>query len=255
MDTGIGDMSSRIKWDRTQGRPEPIRALNKIPEFENGDPLVDMRSAAPSLKYFRPQTIMYCRAKVAQMAERAAQSLPSGYFLGLVEAWRPIERQQRIFDYWFGAAKRANPDFSYAQLRRVACRWAAPTDQKAPPGHCTGAALDVWLVNEKGEPYDVISPFVKVQAARTYTLGLSDEALKNRMILVEAMLAQGFSNCRDEWWHYSFGDAGWAVRLAKPECCYGLIHLEKELYEESERLWIEAMKTRPDPFAPESQKA
>lgn len=241
-------MSKKVRWDRSKGRPEPIKALNRIPEYENNDPLVDMREAAPSIRYFRPQAIMYCRKTVAEMAERAAQSLPKGFHLGLIEAWRPIERQQRIYDYWFGAAKEAYPDRSYAQLRRTTCRWAAPTDQKAPPGHCTGAALDLWLLDDKDEQYDVMSPYVRMNAAATYTLGLTEEAHRNRMILVEAMLAQGFSNCRDEWWHYSFGDAGWAVRLDKPHCVYGLVRLPEELYAENEKLWIEQMKGRSNPI-------
>jgi D-alanyl-D-alanine dipeptidase len=36
------------------------------------------------------------------------------------------------------------------------------------------------------------------------------------------MLDVGFSNCRDEYWHYSFGDSAWAVRIGASECPYGL---------------------------------
>jgi len=43
----------------------------------------------------------------------------------------------------------------------------------------------------------------------------------NRTILVETMLEVDFSNCRDEWWQYSWGDAGWAVRMSETECFYG----------------------------------
>ena len=88
-----------IRWDRTKGRPEPIRALNKIIERENGEPLVDMRLACPSVKMVRPQVIPYVRKSVAEMVERAALALPEGFYLGLVEGWRPIERQQRIYDF------------------------------------------------------------------------------------------------------------------------------------------------------------
>ncbi len=241
-------MSRAIQWDKSKGRPEPIAALNKIPEFESGEPLVSMQEAAPTVRYFRPQAIMYCRKSVAEMIELAARSLPKGYYLGLIEAWRPIERQERIYSFWHDSAAEAFPQYSKAQLRRVACRWAAPTDQKAPPGHCTGAAVDVSLLDENNEPYDVTSPYVRFQGARTYTLGLTEQAHRNRMILVEAMLTQGFSNCRDEYWHYSYGDAGWAVRLDKPSCIYGLVRLEPELYAENERQWLEMFKDRTNPF-------
>jgi D-alanyl-D-alanine dipeptidase len=239
-----------VKWDRTKGRPEPIRALNRIVERENGEPLVDMADVCPSVRVIRPQVIPYVRRTVAEMCERASALLPKGYHLGLVEGWRPIERQQRIYDFMWGCAKEAFPNRDEIALRRTVCRWVAPTDQKAPPGHCTGAAVDVWLVDDEGEVIDVTAPFDRFHAAPTYSYGLSEDAQRNRTILVEAMLEVGFSNCRDEWWHYSYGDAGWAVRFAKPECFYGLARLQQELYEDLERQHAESFKDRPNPFLP-----
>jgi D-alanyl-D-alanine dipeptidase len=70
------------------------------------------------------------------------------------------------------------------------------------------------------------------------------------MLLLDTMLSVGFSNCRDEWWHYSFGDAGWAVRLAKPDCIYGVAQLDPQLYAESEKLHLDSLKDRQNPFLP-----
>jgi D-alanyl-D-alanine dipeptidase len=198
----------------------------------------------------RPQVIPYVRETVARMCEQAAAALPEGVYLGLVEGWRPMSRQQRIYDFMWNAAREAFPHREHSALRRTVCRWVAPTDQKAPPGHCTGAAVDVWLLDEAGEPLDVSSPYDRYHAAPTYALGLSETAQRNRAILVEAMLAVGFSNCRDEWWHYSWGDAGWAVRVGETQCVYGIAELPTELYEDLERQHAESMKDRPNPFLP-----
>jgi D-alanyl-D-alanine dipeptidase len=73
-------------------------------------------------------------------------------------------------------------------------------------------------------------------------------AQANRDLLVNAMLGAGFSNCRDEWWHYSYGDAGWAVRANRDRCFYGLVHLPEELYAELELEHAAAMDGRPNPF-------
>lgn len=239
-----------IKWDRSKGRPEPIHLLNRILEVENHEPLVDVTTAAPSLKVLRSSTIPYVRKTVAEMCEKACRQLPSGYGLGLVEGWRSIERQQRIYDFFWGCALQAFPDRNHAALRRTVCHWVAPTDQKAPPGHCTGGAVDVWLIDQYNEPIDVCAPFDRFQAAATYTLGLTQAAERDRNILIDAMLSVGFSNCRDEWWHYSFGDAGWAVRVDVPECFYGLARLDGSLYQELETIHAESMKTRQNPFLP-----
>ncbi len=237
-----------VKWDRHKGRPEPIRLLNLIREQENHEPLVNVGEVAPSLKIYRSHVIPYVRKTVAEMVEAACQKLPDGYFLGLAEGWRPIERQQRIYDFMWQCALEAFPQRNHASLRRTVCRWVAPTDQVAPPGHCTGAAVDVWLINADREALDVTSPYDRFQSSPTYTLGLTEEASKNRSILVDTMLSVGFSNCRDEWWHYSYGDAGWAVRMNESTCIYGLARLQEELYAELELLSIESMRERTNPF-------
>ena len=243
------------KWDRTKGRPEPIRALNLIPEHENNEPLVDIRDYAPNVVMARQQVIPYVREQVAKMVHEASLRIPEGMRLGLVEGWRPLQRQQRIYDFIWKCAQEAFPHRNHAALRRTVCRWVAPTDQKAPPGHCTGAAVDVWLLDEEGNEMDVWSPHERFQAAPTFIYGLSDESSRRRMELYEAMTSVGFSNCRDEWWHYSFGDAGWAVRMDEPTCFYGLAQLETELYQDLERLAEESFKNRPNPFLPQSGEA
>ncbi len=239
-----------VKWDRSKGRAEPIRLLNLVAEKENGEPLVDVGEHAPSMRILRPQVIPYVRRTVAEMCERAAQRLPAGMHLGLVEGWRPLERQQRIYDFMWRHAAEAFPHRDHAALRRTVNRWVAPTDQKAPPGHCTGAAVDVWLVDDENEPIEVSAPYDRYGAAPTYALGLTECAQRNRTALVEAMLDVGFSNCRDEWWHYSYGDTGWAVRLGYDECYYGLAQLDPALYAELERMHEESMIDRPSPFLP-----
>jgi D-alanyl-D-alanine dipeptidase len=237
-----------IRWDRTKGRPEPIAALNKIREVENGEPLVDLRKIAPKVLAPRKQTIPFVRQRVAEMLDEASHQFPEGIRLLVTDAWRPIARQVRIYEWMSACANEAFPNLSYAQLRRRVNRWVAPPDQLAPPGHCTGAAIDVILIDANGEEIDICAPYSRFIAAPTYAFGLTDHAKKHRDILVEAMLGVGFSNCRDEYWHYSFGDAGWAVRLGYDTCCYGVAHLPPDLYTESERLWIEKFADRKNPF-------
>jgi D-alanyl-D-alanine dipeptidase len=215
---------------------------------DEGEALVDLREAAPSVRIPKPQTIPYCRATVAAMAERVARRLPQGVRLAVTDAWRPLRRQRLIFDWLMECAREAFPDRPYAHLRRTVCRFSAPYDQKAPPGHCTGAALDVHLTGAQGEPLDVTSPYDRFFASATYSLGLTPEAARNRTLLVDAMLAEGFSNCRDEWWHYSYGDAGWAVRTGLDWCMYGLVELPEELYAEQQRVWEEEHRKRANPF-------
>ena len=237
-----------MRWDRTKGRPEPIAALNRVVEYDNGEPLVDVRKIAPKVQIFREATIPFVRRAVADKLKRAADALPRGYHLALTEGWRPLVRQRLIYEFMTKSLLEVKPNIDHATLRRTINRWVAPVDQKAPPGHCTGAAVDVYRVDKKGEPYDVTSPFTRFNSGPTYVIGLSEEAKKNRTLLVKAMLAAGFSNCRDEWWHYSYGDAGWAVRTGRKTCIYGLAELDEALYKEQQRLWVIERKKRKNPF-------
>ena len=237
-----------IRWDRTKGTPEPIQALNRIKESENGEPLVDILQLVPRIRISRPAVIPYLRETVAAKLKQAAERLPEGMQFGIIDCFRPLERQQRIYDFMFASARAVHPERTHASLRRTVCRWVAPTDQKAPPGHCTGAAIDLQLEDLQGEVIDICSPYDRYSSAPTYCLGLTPEAEKNRRLLLDLMLEAGFSNCRDEWWHYSYGDAGWAVRVGAQECIYGRAYLDPAIYAESELLHIESLKDRPNPF-------
>lgn len=244
-----------MPWDRTKGRPEPIRALNRVKELENGEPLVLITESCPSVRVARPTVIPYLRKTVAEMLEQAAASLPEGIHMGVVDAWRPFDRQVKIYKWMWRSLEKARPDLPFAAKRRIINRFVAPVDQPAPPGHTTGAAVDVWLFDSDQNEIDVTSPFERLAGAPTYVFGLSAEAQRNRMILVDAMLGAGFSNCRDEWWHYSFGDAGWAVRMDLNECQYGRIDLDPAIYADNESQWNEKLLSRINPFLQEGAPA
>lgn len=214
---------------------EPIAALNRVRLRENGEPLVEI---ANDLKVLREFAVPFVREGVAKRLNDAAKNLPPKYRIGLREGWRSIERQKFVYDRYFEKLKRENPNASYATLRRMTNRFYAPYDQKAPPGHSTGGAVDVWLLDENGEPIDLHGQGDRFANAPTFRAGLPKEIVEGRRMLFDAMIAAGFTNCRDEWWHYSYGDAAWAVRLNKTECPYGFAPLPENLYRDKDEAFI-----------------
>jgi D-alanyl-D-alanine dipeptidase len=131
--------------------------------------------------------------------------------------------QRRGWDRAFRRVSREHPEWPLSSIKRAVNKFHAPYDQPAPPGHCTGAAVDVILLGPSGRPVDMTSPGKRWHTAATWHPGLTPAAKRNRMIMVEAMLGAGFSNCRDEYWHYSWGDSAWAVRTGETTCPYGWI--------------------------------
>jgi D-alanyl-D-alanine dipeptidase len=204
------------------GAPEPVAALDRVRLVENNEPLVDLRVACPLLVVMaraRP----YVRRRVAQMLNVVPPRLPDGLRLRVTTALRTIDDQRRHWDGFYARMKTEHPDWPSSALHRATNRFFAPYDHSAPPGHCTGGAVDVQLIDAGGAPLDMTSPMVGWAAAPTWIETISPTAKANRMLMVQAMLGAGFSNCRDEYWHYSYGDSAWAVRVGSRECSYGLV--------------------------------
>lgn len=205
------------------GAPEPIAALNRVRIRENYEPLVDIREHCPLVEVPLEVTCPFLRATVARMLHTASLSLPRGYRLRAGTCLRTLAMQKDLWDGYYQKLKAEHPDWPASTLRRATNRYFAPYDQPAPPGHCTGGAVDVALLDPEGNVADLSSPAQGWQAAYTWSPIPTGQARSHRMILVAAMLSAGFSNCRDEFWHYSWGDSAWAVRTGHRECPYGLV--------------------------------
>jgi len=211
------------------GSPEPIAALNRVRIVENKlplpqrEPLVNVLTYCPGI-IPSPKLCPYLRVTVADMLNRAVHALAPDHRLHVHTCLRTLAMQKRGWDGYFAKQKAAHPEWPLSSLRRAVNQYYAPYDQPAPPGHCTGGAVDVAIHDMEGNPLDVISPTTGWEAAYTWSEKISDEARRNRMMMVHAMLNAGFSNCRDEYWHYSYGESAWAVRVGERECPYGWAH-------------------------------
>lgn len=211
---------------------ESIAAQRRIPIYECGEPMVDLREACPEVVLgMPPQRIaeqpscVYLRATPAQMLKRAAALLPDSYRLRVGTAHRSLATQARGYWNYYLRLRRQHPAWPEATLRRWANDFFHPPDvPESPPGHCTGGAVDVSILGPDGEPLDMVSPLRDQPYARyTYVPGLSPEARRNRDLLIRVMSEAGFSNYRGEWWHWSYGDICWALRTGQPYAIYGLI--------------------------------
>jgi zinc D-Ala-D-Ala dipeptidase len=204
------------------GAAEPIAALNRVRIHESGEPIVDVRDACPEVEVHE-DCCPYLRATVAEMVSRAQAALPPELHLRVSTALRTLRHQKSLWDAYFAQMQEKHPAWPLATKRRATNRFFAPYDQPAPPGHCTGGAVDVQLIAADGALLNLAAPFDSWAVAYTWSDRISADARRDRLILVEAMLGAGFSNCREEYWHYSWGDSAWAVRVGEQYCPYGLV--------------------------------
>lgn len=210
---------------------EPVSALRHIPSHDNGEPLVPFLELCPRI-YWEPRHPVFeyhryqvARQSVAEMLCKAAHSLPDGLRLAVVEGWRPPEIQRQMHAATRERLRREHPDWTPQHLSRTANRFSAPMDLRVPPPHTTGGAVDVHLVDPDGKLLDFYSPYALMDArgARMNARGLSPEASRNRGILRAALEATGLTNYPSEWWHWSYGDQGWAYRGEHPAALYAAI--------------------------------
>jgi D-alanyl-D-alanine dipeptidase len=216
--------------------------LDAVPIEDNGEALVDFLALsetlcpgdklvfAPRHPVFEVPRVHLARASVARMICEAANSLPDGLRLQIVEGYRPFSTQRMMFQHAIEEAKKRFPNADEATILREAGRYSAPPDAKTPPPHLTGGAVDLEIVDENGERLDFSSPFeiTDVKGAAMNARGISETARRNRERSI--LEPTGLTNYADEWWHWSFGDNGWALRVGAPHAIYDKIELPEDAH-------------------------
>ncbi|MFI5385003.1 MAG: M15 family metallopeptidase [Fimbriimonadales bacterium] len=207
---------------------EPVSHLRHVPIRENGEPLVSwlghprIFQDQPRFNYKR-ETL--ARKSVVEFLWRAADALPRGYKLGIIEGWRPPYIQRRMFKWSFKRFKDKYPDWSEAKLKRLASQFTAPMDERVPPPHSTGGAVDLMVADENNQVLDHLSPY-QMRDHHAFPFDakdLSDEARHNRDLLAQALSTGGLTNYPSEYWHWSYGDQGWAYRGRHEHALYGAV--------------------------------
>ena len=209
---------------------EPLELLIPIPIEDKGEPLVDIFEFSDQIRWLQNSPRFdfprygLGRLSVAKMVAHAQELLPSGLHLLVIGVFRPFEIQKKMYEIVMAETREKNPHWSEEFLIQYINVFAAPPTWDTPPPHSTGGAIDLGIVNEKGERLDFVSPFeMGWESAPTQMEGLSSEARKNRDLLIDVLTASGLTNFRGEWWHWSYGEPGWALRGGHSAALYGAV--------------------------------
>ncbi len=208
---------------------EPVTALRRVRIVECGEPLVDFLRECPALVLDRPrfnyQRETLLRKTVCEKLCQANEALLSqGLHIRVIEGWRAPFIQRRMYQWSWDRYSTLHPDWSEVKLKRHVNRFTAPMNNQVPPPHTTGGAMDLALYRGD-EPLDMISPYEQ----RDYhgflwrARRLSDMAKHNRQVMEESLTAVGITNYPSEYWHWSYGDQGWAYRGGHAAALYGPI--------------------------------
>ncbi|MEH2245900.1 M15 family metallopeptidase [Nostoc sp.] len=215
-----------------------MRPYRQIPIFECGEPLVEIplelfavESPHPYEKLGAPygkHSPYYLRQSVIEnllQAQNYLDVLHPNWRIQIFDAYRPIAVQQFMVDYSFVQAlqDRALTEVELSSNQRqeiweaVYEIWAVPSlDEKTPPPHSTGAAVDVTLLDDAGQIVNMGSPIDEMSERSHpdyYANSDHPQAQKyhaHRQLLRDVMLKAGFQRNPREWWHFSVGDQMWA---------------------------------------------
>ncbi len=235
---------------------QTVRPWSPIPIQENGDPLLDL---PPQLLRLEPHPYAQLgapygaggspfrlRQGVIERLLAAQQGLTdsqNGWRLAIFDAWRPLAVQRFMVEHAIAeecASRGVDRNSPSGQLQAVIAEvgrfWAPPSDDPTtPPPHCTGAAVDLTLVDSHGTAVamgsaidaigDVSEPDHHRQLAMHLTPGLERNQVlvfqRHRDLLRQVMETAGFAQHPNEWWHFSWGDQLWAWRSGAPQAHYG----------------------------------
>ena len=210
-----------------------------IPIHENHETWVDLRTKntivlGPSPEVLNNQDYTYLRKTVHAKLEKAQTLLPKGLRFCLYEGYRSLKLQKILFDKQHRNVKQRHPDWNAQDVFLETTKLVSPVinrdkTENIPP-HSTGAAFDVYLIDEHGEVVDMgIHPKDWMQdndgvLSLTASVHISPAAIKNRHIMSQALSAVGFVNYPTEYWHWSYGDRYWAFVQGNHQAIYGNDH-------------------------------
>lgn len=204
-----------------------------------GEPLVDLtaegllteawyaRTDGGNEPYNRPiagavKTVA-ARVSVARLLKQVDASLAvRGLRIKVVDAYRSIATQSGLWQFFWDKLGREQPELDDASREVIVGTFVSDprrferTDETTWPIHSTGGSVDVMLVDAStGAMLDHGAGFDAVHE-RSYTdhyerallrgeIAGDDSRLRNRRILVNAMVNASFTNYAYEFWHFDYG--------------------------------------------------
>lgn len=218
-----------------------------IPIVECGEPLVPIPSDIFSLVFPHPyvklqapygdRSPFFVRTTILELLIQAQidlQTQQPGWHICIFDAYRPIAVQKFMVEYAFAELlQRRNLQVNELSQRQqqslwqeVYQFWAIPSsDPSTPPPHSTGAAIDVTLTDEQGQPVDMGAPIDELSprsfpdyfaptSAHIQAWSVAEATAEvfhqRRLLLHQVMTTVGFRRHPQEWWHFSCGDQLWA---------------------------------------------
>lgn len=208
-----------------------------LPIRECGERMIPLSSLSDKISiypayyhdgYAGAQPEIYLREGAAQKLFAAAEQLPAGHKLVVLDGWRSFEVQTSLYERFRESLLLQGWQDGPALTEELSKFVARPTtDLSQPSPHLSGGAVDLtiagpdgWL--EMGTDFDDFSERAATRHFEELVTPSQKDVLirDNRRILYHLMISMGFVNYPQEWWHFEYGTRTWG-RRTQQEPIYG----------------------------------
>lgn len=201
---------------------------------ENNEPMVSLDKYGFIIepKYFQKKVSdddrLFLREEVVKKLVRIQKKLKPLKFK-IWDAFRSRDVQNNIYQEYWNKFKTAHPDWNEEKLKLETGKFVSPPYQKDRiPPHATGGTVDLTLVDKDGKELNMGTEFdhfgPESQPFYFEIYNAKSNVAKNRKILRNAMLFEGFTLDEDEWWHFDWGNQIWALKSGNPYAFYGEVN-------------------------------
>ncbi|MBO3697894.1 M15 family metallopeptidase [Roseivirga sp. E12] len=206
-----------------------------FPIKENNERLVSLKDSGFNL-IFEPSIMKdyryLVRKALVEKIGRISKALDKqNKTLIIRSAWRSFEHQRKLWNNKLTFLKEEHPEKSLVQLRELVAHFIAP-EQKST--HATGGALDALIYDRKTETvldfgtnkgHDIDL----TELCYPHHPDISAEARENRNLLMRLFEREGFVCDLKEYWHFDYGNVGWAIERSRLHAIYGIINAKKDI--------------------------
>ncbi|MDR1651673.1 MAG: D-alanyl-D-alanine carboxypeptidase family protein [Synergistaceae bacterium] len=200
----------------------------------SAEPMTDVRKYDPGIiAEQRDDMIPYTGGVIlvrdtlaVKLAGVSAKLSAMGYRLKLRYGYRHPDVQEKYFESSRARLRDENPNFSEEELNRKADIFTALPEVA---GHPTGGAVDVTIVESaSGRELDMGLIYGSDEEhMKTFSGAVNSEQRKNRLLLHDIMVSEGFAPFYGEWWHFMYGDREWAAFTGEKSAIYGPVRIDE----------------------------
>ena len=212
------------RQDSLHKQLEPV-----FPIKENNEPLISLLDSGFNL-IFEPSVMKdyqyLVRESLVEKIGRISQSLDKeDKTLIIRSAWRSFEHQGLLWNNKLQFLQKDHPEKTLQELKRLVARFIAPAQKST---HTTGGAVDALIYDRKTESvldfctnkgHDIDL----TELCYPHHPDISTKASKNRRLLMSLFEKEGFMCDLKEYWHFDYGNVGWAIEKGRLHAVYGVM--------------------------------